>query len=430
MSTRSPARPRRAPRLLLLAALASLAVGRGAQGQRIAAGQNDPRWAQAPIVVMLSLDGFRPDYLDRYPAPAFQRLLARGVRAEGMRPSYPSKTFPNHYTLVTGLRPEHHGLVANRFWDPERRATYGMSDTAVVRDGSWYLGEPVWVTAERQGMVAASFFWPASEAAIGGVRPSRFKWYDGTVPNRVRVDSVLSWLREPAATRPHLVTMYFSTTDDTGHRYGPEAPQLAVAMRDVDEALGRLLDGLEALDAPGGVELLVVADHGMAWTELAQVAVLDTIMDLNGVRIPDSGPGAVLFVDGGRARATVLRDSINRHLAHGRAYLREEVPAALHYRDSPRLGDVVIVMEMPWQVTTREHFPRRASASHGWDPANRAMHAVFVSWNPAAPGPRRTGLVENVDVANYIAGRLGLVPPAVTDGEPGRLARQLREATP
>lgn len=421
------------PVLLGAALAAPLVLGgcaaRQAPTPRVA-GQNDPRWASAPFVVMLSLDGFRPDYLDRYPAPNFARLLARGVRAQGMRPSYPSKTFPNHYTLVTGLRPEHHGLVANRFWDPARQAQYGMSDTLTVRDGTWYAGEPVWVTAERQGMVAASFFWPGSEADIGGVRPTRSKAYDGRVPNAARVDSVVAWLRQPAATRPHLVTLYFSTMDDTGHRYGPDAPQLAAGMRDVDAALGRLLDGLEALDAPGGVELLVVADHGMAWTELSQVAVLDTIVDLTGVRIPDAGPGAVLFVEGGPARATVLRDSINRRLTHGRAYLRADVPAALHYRDSPRIGDVVIIMEQPWQVTTRANAPRRASASHGWDPADPAMHAVFVQWSPTAPGPRRTGLVENVDVARYITDRLGLAPAPATDGEPGRLARQLREATP
>ncbi|MBI3789700.1 MAG: alkaline phosphatase family protein [Gemmatimonadetes bacterium] len=418
-------------RLACLALAAAASLARSQDAPRGSAGHNAPRHANAPVIVMLSIDGFRSDYLDRFPAPNFARLLAHGVRAEGLVPAYPSKTFPNHYTLVTGLYTEHHGLVANRYWDPERNAGYGMADSSAVRDGSWYLGEPVWVTAERQGMVAASYFWPGSEAAIGGIRPSRTKAYDGKVPIGERVDTVLAWLDLPAEARPHLVTMYFSTTDDTGHRYGPDAAQTGAAVRMVDAALGRLLDGLERLDAgPGGVELLIVADHGMAWSERAQYVELDTVIDLAGVRIPDSGPGAVLFVAGGRDRAVVLRDSINRRMAHGRAYLRADVPAELHYRESPRIGDLVLVMDLPWQVGTAQFAPRRSGATHGWAPSNPEMRAVFVSWRPSAAGPRRTGIVQNVDVACYITERLGLAPAPLTDGVPGRLARQLREATP
>ncbi len=396
---------------------------------RTAAGHNDPRFIDAPTIVLLSLDGFRYDYLDRYPAPAFARLLAHGTRADALIPAFPSKTFPNHYTIVTGLEPQHHGLVANRFFDPARNASYGMSDSLAVRDGSWYRGEPVWVTAERQGMVAASYFWPGSEAAIGGVRPSRVKAYDGKVPNAERVDTVLAWLALPSGSRPHVVTMYFSTTDDAGHTYGPESAEAGAAVREVDVALGRLLDGLERANVGrGGVELLIVADHGMAATTRAQFVALDTVIDLRGVRVADGGPAANLHVEGGRERAMILRDSINRRVQHGRAWLREEVPEALHFRDDPRIGDLFVVMSLPWQVGLARSAPRADGGAHGWDPANREMQGVFVSWRPDAAGPARIGPVRNVDIARYVTDRLGLAPAPTTDGVPGRLAQQLREA--
>ncbi len=419
---------------LVLTLIAALATGATAHAQAPATstgsgGLNDARHAAAPTIILLSLDGFRFDYLDRYPAANFARLLARGVRADALIPAFPSKTFPNHYTIVTGLEPQHHGLVANRFFDPARNESYGMSDTLTARDGTWYRGEPVWVSAERQGMVAASYFWPGSEADIGGVRPSRVKAYDGTVPNATRVDSVLAWLSLPVESRPHLIALYFSTTDDGGHHGGPESAEAGDSVRAVDISIGRLLDGLERVPTgPGGLELLVVADHGMASSGPDTYVALDTVIDLLGVRIADGGPAATAHVTGGRDRAIVLRDSINRRMQHGRAYLRDEVPDALHFRDDPRIGDLVVVMELHWQVGQARFAPKSAGGSHGWDPAYPEMQGVFVSWRPDAAGPARIGPVRNVDIARYITDRLGLAPAPTTDGVPGRLAQQLKAA--
>ncbi len=420
----------RAVTLLLAVALAATTLGAQSSATPSGSGgHNDPHHVAAPTIVLLSLDGFRYDYLDRYPGPNFARLLAHGVRADGLIPAFPSKTFPNHFTIVTGLEPQHHGLVANRFYDPARNASYGMSDSLAVRDGTWYHGEPVWVTAERQGMVAASYFWPGSEADIGGVRPSRVKAYDGKVPNAERVDTLLAWLALPADTRPHFLTLYFSTTDDGGHRGGPESAEAAEAVRTVDVSIGRLLDGLERANVgAGGIELIVVADHGMAAYTPAQYVALDTVIDLQDVRVADGGPNANIHVGGGRDRATLLRDSINRRMQHGRAYLREDVPEALHYRDDSRIGDLVVVMALPWQVGLARSAPRSAGGTHGWDPANREMQGVFVSWRPDAAGPARIGTVRNVDIARYITDRLGLAPAPTTDGVPGRLAQQLKDA--
>ncbi len=198
-------------------------------------GANSPAAMAKPYVILVSLDGFRYDYAKRYHAEHLLALGAEGASApEGMLPSYPSITFPNHYTIVTGLYPEHHGIVANNFYDPARKETYSYHDSKAVGDGTWYGGTPLWVLAEQAGMRSASFFWVGSEADIQGVRPSYYLKFDGSFPNPKRVEQVLAWLHLPAEQRPHMITLYFSDTDSAGHRFGPDSPQEADAVHELD----------------------------------------------------------------------------------------------------------------------------------------------------------------------------------------------------
>jgi len=381
-----------------------------------------------PYVVLISFDGMRAEYLQRLNLPNFARVMRRGVRSEGMRPAFPSKTFPNHFTLVTGLHTEHHGLVGNSIWDPERDRLYRMADTLAVLDPSWYRGEPIWVTAEKQGMVAASFFWPGSEAAIGGIRPTFTKAYDGRIPNRRRVDTVLAWLSLPVERRPHMITLYFSDTDGAGHDHGPLSPQLDSAAARVDTALGRLLDGIERLtDVRERIYLVLVADHGMSETSPRWFAALDTLIDTTGVRIVDAGPNVNLHIEGGPARSIVLRDSINRRMRHGRAYLRGEVPERLHYRSDPRIGDVVVIMEDHFIIGRAARPPRENSGNHGWDPAVPNMAAIFVVSGPGVPAGKTIPMFDNIEVYDFMARALGL-RAAPNDGHAGRLAELIRGA--
>jgi predicted AlkP superfamily pyrophosphatase or phosphodiesterase len=378
-----------------------------------------------PYIVLVSFDGFRADYLDRYPAPNFQRVVRRGVRAEGLVPVFPSKTFPNHYSIVTGLYAEHHGLVANSFYDPARGESYSISNRDAVMDGSWYRGEPIWVTAERQGMVAASYFWVGSEADVAGVRPTFWKPYDGAVPNEARVDSVLAWLRLPPARRPHVVTLYFSEVDDAGHRHGPDAPELGAAILNVDRALGRLLDGLDALPHGRAVTLVLVSDHGMAAYTPDHAVALETLIDTTGVRVADFGPNANLHVRGGPERARAVRDTLNRRLRHGRAYLRTELPARLHYSADPRIGDVVVVMDVPYLINPRARLPRSGGGTHGWDPAAREMHGLFLAMGPGLKVGATIPAFVNVEIYPFLAETLGLRPAPALDGRAGWLRGQL-----
>jgi predicted AlkP superfamily pyrophosphatase or phosphodiesterase len=403
--------------------LALLAGSAGAQGS---GGVNTPAQQKKPHVVLISLDGFRADYIQRIDLPNINRVAKSGVRSVGMIPVYPSKTFPNHYSIVTGMYSETHGVVGNRFWDPARNSAYSMGDTVAVLDASWYRGEPIWATAEKQGMVAASFFWVASEAPIGGVRPTLWKKYDGRITNEQRVDSVLSWLAMPQDRRPHMVTLYMSTVDNAGHSFGPLSPQVDSAAKHVDAMVGRLLDGIDRLpDVKDRMFVVLVADHGMSETSPRWYVGIDTVIDMTGVQLGEAGPLANLHVQGGAPRAAALRDSINRRMKFGRAYLRAEVPEYLHYRKDPRIGEIVVVMNDHWQIGMANR-PARDGATHGWDPTNPTMHALFAASGPGIPAGKTIPTFENIDVYPWLVELLGLKPAKGIDGKPGRLANLIK----
>jgi|SRR5687768_17830954 predicted AlkP superfamily pyrophosphatase or phosphodiesterase len=414
---------RRQHHLLSTVLLVILASSLSAQGS---GGSNSTRQQRKPYVILISFDGMKPEYLDRIELPNFQRVIRAGVRSVGMIPTFPTKTFPNHYAIVTGWHAGRHGLVGNSFWDPARNAGYRISDTLAVRDPSWYRGEPIWVTAEKQGMVAASFFWPGSDAAIGGTPPTFAKKYDGKVPNFDRVDSVLAWLRLPPQNRPHMITMYFSDTDGAGHEHGPLSPQLDTAAWAVDSALGRLLDGIDRLEIRKLVYLVLVSDHGMSEQSPRWHVALDTLIDTAGVFIVEPGPNVNLHVRG-TARARMLRDSINRRMRHGRAYLRGEIPARFHYNSDPRVGDVVVIMDEHFTIGRSANAPREGTATHGWDSQLRSMHAIFVASGPGIPAGRTIPSFQNVEIYPWLAELLGLSAAKGTDGRLGRLGNLIRD---
>jgi predicted AlkP superfamily pyrophosphatase or phosphodiesterase len=393
-------------------------------------GTNQREQRNKPYLILISFDGFRADYLDRFDLPNFRRVMQQGTRARAMVPVFPSLTFPNHYSLVTGLLPAHHGIVGNSFYDPERKEAYSFRGGTSVGDASWYRGEPIWLTAESQGMVAACYFWPGSEAPIAGVRPTIWKKYDRSIPNGVRVASVLEWLRFPDERRPHLITMYFSDLDSAAHGSALDGADVAGAARSLDRTLGELLDGLDALPIRDRIYLLLTSDHGMVETSAETTIMLSTLIDTADVRVGYSGPVTSLHTGGDVGRARQVRDRINARLQHGRAYLRHELPERYRYRDDPRIGDVVIVMEESWSIAaapaTSLRLPRHWG-EHGWDPSIPAMHAIFVIRGPGIRRGETIPEVENVDVYPLMAELLELRPAAGIDGHPGRI-RQLVDA--
>lgn len=372
--------------------------------------------ALLPLLAACPFDGFRHDYLDALAPPNLTRLAEEGVRAERLITVFPSKTFPAHYTLASGMYAENHGLVGNRFWAPDRQALYEIGDRSVVEDGSWYRGEPIWVTAEMQGMVAASYFWVGSEADVQGVRPSYWHRFDSSVSRGERVDRVLEWLAMPPENRPHLVTLYFSDVDGAGHRYGPGSPQVAGAVADVDEALGRLLQGIDALPHGDRVYVVVVSDHGMLRAEAGRAEAFDGDL-FPGVRMVEGGPYASFFVDeGGSGRAVRVRDSLRTMLPEAEVWLRSEVPERFHYSADPRIGDLVALAPPGGLVVPRGRVPQEDGFTHGWDNRVDEMGAIFVARGPGIAGGQRIGAFESVHVYPFVAHLLGLNPNPDADG--------------
>ena len=384
-------------------------------------GINASETLDKPYVVLVSFDGFRPDYLTRYDTPSFDRVADTGAVADALVPPYPSLTFPSHYSIATGLYPERHGLVGNRFFDPVRGEEYNYRNTATVQDGTWYGGEPIWVTAETQGMVAAAMLFVGTEAAVGGIRPTFWTPYEARGSRRERVDQVLTWLARPPPTRPHLITLYFADVDGAGHDAGPASPAVAGAVRGVDDALGRLLDGITGLPHGDNVSVVLVSDHGMGDVHPELVIDLRDIADLRGTRLVVTGPGANLFVEGDPNRARGVRDDINDDLRGGRAYLRSEVPEPLRYRLHPRIGDVVVVAE-PGAMIGRGGSSEPPAGMHGWDPRDPDMHGVFLVAGPEIAPRQRIGPVESVHVYPFLARLLHLTPNPDIDGDASVLA--------
>ena len=374
---------------------------------------------------MVSFDGMRHDLLDRTSTPNFDRVARGGVRASGLIPSYPSKTFPNHYSLATGLYPARHGIVDNAFYDPDRDAVYRLGDTATVRDGTWYGGEPIWVTAEKQGVRSASFYWVGSEAAIQGVRPTYFRYYDDAFPYEARVDTVLHWLSLPVAERPQLVTLYFSEPDHVLHGSGPEAPAVDSTVSRMDALLGRLLDGLAGLPIADSVYLVLVSDHGMAEVPADQTIALENAANLDGVRIVHNTTQALLYFDGHEQRQWAVYEALRDRLPHAAVYLRDETPAEWRYRDNDRIGDVVVAAEPGWVIRSGSRRPWPGGGMHGWDPAFEPMRGIFMAMGPGIEPGRRVPAFRNVHVYPLLAHILGL-EPADTDGRLEVLAPALR----
>ena len=366
-----------------------------------------------PYVILVSLDGFRFDYAQRYGARNLLDLATRGTSApQGMIPSYPSVTFPNHYSIVTGLYPEDHGIVENNFYDPQRREKFLFTDRRSSSDGSWYGGVPLWVLAERQGMRAACFFWPGSEAEIGGVRPTYNVAFDERIPGERRVEQVVDWLRLPPEKRPHFITLYFGEVDSAGHRTGADSTETAQAVRQIDGLIARLIAAVASLRLP--VNIVVVSDHGMVNTQGPWLN-LDQFADLSGFQTA----GALLYAPSEAAAARAysqLRGASDKFMA----YRRNQMPAHLHYSYNERIGDPVVVATGPYLI--RAHSSGNLNdippkGMHGYDPqVMEAMRGIFYAAGPNIRPGVTLQPFENVNVYPLLAKILGLQTPAI-DGD-------------
>lgn len=374
-----------------------------------------------PPLVVVSFDGFRWDYHRTVETPGLDRLAAAGVRAERLIPVFPSKTFPAHYSIVTGLYPGHHGVVSNNMRDPRWPEPFGLSERDQVQDGRWWGGEPIWVSAERQGVRTATYFWPGSEARVQGVRPGTWFAYDGSVSFEERVETALDWLGRPAPERPGLVILYFEEPNEAGHRHGPDAAATRQAARRVDRMLGDLLDGLEVLGLEANV--LVVSDHGMARNDPERVIVLEELVELRPGELFEAGAMLQIFPEPGREE-TIYRALAGSH-PHLRVWRPDEIPARFGLYEHPRLPPVLGTPDSGWEVLPRERVEDLVTGDHGQDPQHPDMHGIFYGAGPDLMSGVTLPAVEQVDLYNLMAALLR-IEPAPNDGDPARVRGLLR----
>lgn len=396
------------------------------------------RAGETPLL-LVSLDGFRWNYTREYAdqTPVLRRLAAEGISARGLIPAYPSTTFPNHYTLVTGLYPAHHGIINNDMFDPGLGRYFHYYLPADNHDPRWWGGEPIWVTAVKQGRKSAAYYWVGAGVAVGGIRPTYSIPYPGmsaykAEPFSRRIERVVGWLKLPAEQRPAVIAFYVEETDSVGHASGPDSPEMAAAVNKVDSELGALLDRLRAEGI--AVNVVVVSDHGMTGVSPERVIYLDDYVDLATVQVDFQGVEAGLRPLQGTPRDLVRSLA---GLAHARAYLTDNgegpapagpdlLPARFHLTGNPRIPPVWVAADEGWRVVTRASFraprTRNMKGDHGYDPADLSMEGILIAWGPAfRTGGQVIGAVDNVQVYDLLCAALHL-QPAPNDGD-GRLAR-------
>ncbi|HEX8302895.1 ectonucleotide pyrophosphatase/phosphodiesterase [Sphingomonas sp.] len=377
---------------------------------------------KAPVTILVSIDGFRPDYLERGVTPNLSGLAAKGLAAP-MRPSFPSKTFPNHWTLVTGLRPDRHGITANKMEDPARPdETFTMS----TDDPFWWnAADPIWVDAEKAGVRTATMFWPGSNVAVGGerakdwpnpitggARPRDWAQFNMIIDNGQRVNGVLDWLRRPARIRPAFLTVYFDTVDTAGHDFGPGDPRTTQAVADIDKHIGDLLAGLAELGQPAN--LVIVADHGMAATSSDRTIVLSQLLPAGSYRSVETGPYAGLFALPGHEAG--VEKALFGERSHYHCWRKSEIPARLHYGSHPRIPPILCLAEVGWQFAEKPPTARKEGGNHGWDNAAPEMAALFIASGPAFR-PGKLPAFDNVHVYPLLRDLLGLPVARGKDGD-------------
>jgi predicted AlkP superfamily pyrophosphatase or phosphodiesterase len=398
--------------LLLITCSSALAAGSG--------GINAPDQRDKPYLILVSIDGFRWDYQDLYHTPALDRIASGGVRADAMIPIFPTLTFPNHYSIATGLYPANHGLIGNKFPSKDRARSYSMYDRDAVMDGTWYGGNPIWVAAENEGLVTAAYYFVGTEAPISGVPLTYWHAFDASVAGEARIDQAIEWLSMPDDSRPHLITLYFEDVDTTTHRYGPGSAESIEAVKRVDGYLARLLSGVDELPIGDDVYVVIVSDHGQTASKLDERPfIIDSVVSLDGLTVVDHGSSTFIYLpEPDNQLAAGLRDAINESWTHGKAMLRSDTPKAWRVSSSAGFADVILQADPGYTVFSTSRLVEAIPGNHGWAPEFEEMFGIFLAMGPDLPAGLQLAAINNVDVYPLMMKILDLPITTPIDGDP------------
>ena len=373
-------------------------------------------------VLVVSFDAFRWDYSTLYKTPYFDQLAKDGVKADRMFSSFPTNTFPNHYSIATGLYPDHHGLINNSFFAPDLGLFYQISDRSAVENPDFYGGEPMWVTAEKHGLKTAAYFWVGSEAPVGGMHPSYWKQYNSDVAFIARIDSVIKWFDYPEDKRPRLVNLYFEEPDAASHTFGPVSDVTEALVENLDSLLGVLRKKLANLSVGKKINLIVLSDHGMASVSPDRYINMRSIVP--GRMIASfSGGNPVLLVNPAEGKTDSLLALINS-FEGVKAWKKSELPAKWHYGTHPRIPEIVVVADSSWSIGMYDKASANRGA-HGYDNYNPDLYSIFYAAGPAFKKNYRLKELNNVDVYNLVC-RILNITPAPNDGNPEVVGKILR----
>jgi len=364
-------------------------------------------------VVMLSLDAFRWDYSTIYNTPNLNQIAKDGVKADAMISCYPTKTFPNHYSMATGLYPDHHGIVNNSFNDPYL-GFYSISDRQSVEYPDFYGGEPIWVTAEKQGVKTASYYWVGSEAQIKGIQPTYWKKYKRKVPLADRIDTIIHWLSLPEDVRPHLITWYHDDPDWVSHEYGPVWPQTRVVVERIDSLLGVFIAKVKALPSASKINIIIVSDHGMAAISKDKVVNLSDFIDKDWFDIIAGGNPVYNLQPKDQYKKQALE--ILKKVPHLKVWERDSIPARYHYGKNPRVCDILVEADLGYSVGWTGDKDKYSGGTHGYDNQYPEMQGIFYAFGPAFNNGYKQPPFMNIDLYPMIAYIFGLKPEPV-DGK-------------
>ncbi len=386
-------------------------------------------FARRPLL-LISIDGFRPDYLSKKESPTLYEFARQGVRAQSLRPIFPSQTFPNHYTIVTGLYAENHGIVGNEIRDPQDPKNHFSlgAPREFINNPKWWLGEPIWITAQKQGLKSGILFWPGSEAPHQGMLPTNFLAYDKNISSKERVALLLKWFDLPDEKRPDFFTLYFDVVDTNGHRFGPHTNEVKAAIKEVDEALSFLMSELEKKQKLNGLNVLVLSDHGMVLMDPKKtIDISDILKDFPNV--DRTGNSAVVGLFSSKnEELNQLEKKLKEKSQSYRIYKKQNIPARYHYQKSDRIPDLLLVAKEKVNIKTKADFsPIKANsyiATHGYDNTLKSMQASFYARGPSFKTQKVIPTFDNVNLYELMC-KLLEITPAPNDGKLSNLPKNL-----
>lgn len=390
---------------------------------------NSLSFARHPLL-LISIDGFRPDYLSKTESPILYEFAHQGVKAKSLKPIFPSLTFPNHYTIVTGLYAENHGIVGNEIRDPQdpKNHFFLAAPRELLNNPKWWRGEPIWITAQKQGLKSGTLFWPGSEAPHQGMLPTYFQPYDKNITSKERVELLLKWFDLSEEKRPNFFTLYFDVVDSKGHQFGPHTNEVKAAIKDVDEALSFLMSELEKKQKLKDLNILVVSDHGMVLMDPQKTINISNILN-DFPNVDKVGNSSVVgLFSSNKEELKQLEKRLIEKSKNYRVYKKEKIPARYHYQKSDRIPDLLLVAKEKVNIQTKAEFsPVKANtyiATHGYDNTLKSMQAIFYARGPSFTTQKSVPAFDNINIYELMCKVLEITP-APNDGKLSNLPKNL-----